>query len=236
MSHDNNQDRIGADLIAFEGIDGSGKSTQARLLLSALQRNSVPVEYISFPRTSERGYGEAIAMFLRGEFGSVEAVHPYLIAALFAGDRAAARRLMIGWLEAGRVVVADRYFYSNLAFQSAKLEGLSSKTSFADWLRHIEYSCNEIPQPAMTLFFDAPFDFVEANIRARLEEHRPYLNGAADIHETALHLQEKVASEYRRFAGVDPRFKVIRCADASGDMRTTDSIHNEVVSVLTTQG
>ena len=236
MSSNYNQGGNGAGLIAFEGIDGSGKSTQAKLLLAALQRTSVPVEYISFPRTSEHGYGEAIAMFLRGEFGSVEQVHPYLIAALFAGDRSAARHLMAGWLEAGKIVVADRYFYSNLAFQSAKIDELSRKLQFADWLHHIEYTCNEIPEPAMTLFFDAPFEFVEANIRARVDEHREYLNGAADIHESALHLQQQVAVEYQRFARADPRFRVIRCTDEDGSMRSPQSIHNEVVSLLANAG
>jgi len=236
MSCDKNEARIAANLIAFEGIDGSGKSTQAKLLLNALRRNSVPAEYISFPRTSERGYGEAIAMFLRGEFGSVEAVHPYLVAALFAGDRAAARRVMEEWLEASRIIIADRYFYSNLAFQSAKIDGLQNKDKFLDWLRHVEYSCNEIPEPSITLFFDAPFHFVEANIRARVVEHRPYLNGLADIHEAALHLQQEVAHEYRGFAQTDSQFKIIRCADPNGRMRTADSIHKEVLSLLLDAG
>src|SRR6185369_6651424 len=97
-------------LIAFEGLDGSGKSTQAALLIESLRNRGFDTEYLSFPRTEEKGYGEAIAMFLRGEFGSVESVHPYLIAALFAGDRAVAGPEIHGWLANGKSVVVDRYF------------------------------------------------------------------------------------------------------------------------------
>jgi dTMP kinase len=117
-------------LVAFEGLDGSGKSTQARLLMQSLRNRGIDCEYISFPRTKERGYGEAIAMFLRGEFGSVDSVHPYLVAALFAGDRAAANSTIRSWLAEGKFVVADRYFYSNAAFQAAKLTSDTAKRDF----------------------------------------------------------------------------------------------------------
>jgi dTMP kinase len=220
-------------IVAFEGLDGSGKSTQVSLLLDRLRSTGVEHEYISFPRTEEPGYGEAIAMFLRGEFGAVEDVSPYLIASLFAGDRAAAKPLLDTWLQSGKLIVADRYFYSNLAFQSAKLLGSAKKQHFRAWLKQVEFGCHRIPPAALTVFFDVPFAFVQSNIiHQRPHEVRSYLNGHPDIHETALDLQERVAIEYRSLAADDSSFCTISCADVAGQMRTVQDIHQEVTRLL----
>ncbi len=220
-------------LIAFEGLDASGKSTQIRLLLKALAERKIEYECISFPRTREPGYGEAIAMFLRGELGSVAEVNPYLIAGLYAGDRATARAHIEERLKAGCLVVADRYTYSNLAFQGAKIADPAAKRQFLVWLRRLEFESIGLPVPALTIFFDAPLEFVRAKLSARQsDERRSYLRGKADIHESALDLQEKVALEYRSFAAEDPNF--IAVALASG--RSIPDIHREVMQTLQARG
>ena len=76
--------------IVLEGLDGAGKSTQDRMLRQLLSERGVESEYVHFPRFDAPVYGELIARFLRGEFGGVNEVDPYLVALLFAGDRAAA--------------------------------------------------------------------------------------------------------------------------------------------------
>lgn len=73
-------------LIVLEGLDGSGKSTQVQLLKSYLQTVSKELEYIHFPRYDAPVYGDLIGKFLRGGFGSIENVHPQLVALLYAED------------------------------------------------------------------------------------------------------------------------------------------------------
>ena len=234
----NKADRVVARpaIVAFEGIDGSGKSTQSELLHEWLKAEGEPVRHISFPRLSERGYGEAIAMFLRGEFGSIEQVHPYLIASLFAGDRASAVRDIQQWLGEGNLVLVDRYFYSNLAFQGAKIEGAEAKRAFASWLEHIEFDCNRIPRADINLFFDVPMNFVLANVSRRTQEQRSYLNGREDIHEVAGDFQQRVVAEYRSFGALDPSFIALDCADELGTMRSVDSIQRQLREVLANAG
>jgi len=223
-------------IVAFEGIDGSGKSTQSGLLHEWLKTEGAPVRHISFPRVSERGYGEAIAMFLRGEFGSLEQVHPYLAASLFAGDRASAVREIQKWLDEGSLVLVDRYFYSNLAFQAAKIEDPDAKRAFASWLERVEFECNRIPRADLNIFFDVPMDFVLSNVSRRAQEQRSYLNGRDDIHEAAGQFQQQVVVEYRNFGRRDPTFVVFDCADEHGAMRSADNIQQQLRSLLASAG
>ena len=109
-------------LIVLEGLDGAGKSTQVKKLKAYLEQvGPKPMEYIHFPRYNAPVYGDLISRFLRGDFGSNETVHPQLVALLFAEDRHGASRDMKDVLSRGGTVLLDRYVYSNVAYQCAKL-------------------------------------------------------------------------------------------------------------------
>ena len=112
-----------ATLIAIEGIDGAGKGTQAGRLVNALRETGLRVDSLQFPRYSATTFGSAIGDFLNGRFGSLNDVHPQLAAVLYAGDRFESRELLLRMMEANDVVVLDRFVGSNLAHQSAKLDG-----------------------------------------------------------------------------------------------------------------
>jgi hypothetical protein len=115
-----NVDKLIMSFIVIEGIDGSGKSTQLKKTLEFLGRQRVRFKYIHFPRTDSPVYGDLIARFLRGDLGDLKSVNPYLVALIYAGDRYDARIQISEWLNEGFLVVADRYVYSNVAFQCAK--------------------------------------------------------------------------------------------------------------------
>ncbi|NTV19713.1 MAG: thymidylate kinase, partial [Bacteroidales bacterium] len=86
-------------LIVLEGLDGAGKSTQINLLQKYFEDRGVVVKYLHFPRFDSPVYGDLIARFLRGDLGSIDQVHPYLIALLFAGDRKDAGDMIREWLK-----------------------------------------------------------------------------------------------------------------------------------------
>ena len=109
-------------LVVLEGLDGAGKSTQVKKLRSYLEEVFGKIEYIHFPRYDAPVYGELISSFLRGDFGDNETVHPQLVALLFAEDRHGAAPGMKQILAQGGTVLLDRYVYSNIAYQCAKVK------------------------------------------------------------------------------------------------------------------
>ena len=104
--------------VVLEGLDGAGKSTQVRRLRRFFEERGLGVEYLHLPRFDAPVYGELIARFLRGEFGAADEVDSYLVALLFAGDRAGAAAQIRAGLAGGRGVVLDRYVRSNVAYQA----------------------------------------------------------------------------------------------------------------------
>ena len=179
--------------IVLEGLDGAGKSTQIGMLERLLASRGVASEFLHFPRFDAPVYGELIARFLRGELGPVEGVDPYVVALLFAGDRAGAAPMLRRWLDDGKVVLLDRYVYSNVGFQCAKLPAGEQRSRLRRWILDLEFGYNAIPRPDLSLFLDVPFAFTERKLAQQREGgDRDYLKGARDIHEDSLDLQRRV--------------------------------------------
>lgn len=211
--------------IVLEGLDGAGKSTQLRMLRQLLADRGRESAHIHFPRFDAPVYGELIARFLRGEFGRADQVDPYLVALLFAGDRADAAPQIRQWLAEGRAVVLDRYVYSNIGYQCAKLPDEASRRRLARWILDLEFGRNALPRPDLSIFLDVPFSFTERKLaEARAGDDRAYLAGGEDIHEQSLDLQRRVREVFLDAAAGDPALRVVDCATAGGTMASPDEI------------
>ncbi|WP_289303602.1 dTMP kinase [Alistipes finegoldii] len=219
--------------IVLEGLDGAGKSTQIRMLRQLFADRGVESEYVHFPRFDSPVYGQLIARFLRGEFGGVQEVDPYLVALIFAGDRADAAPQIRQWLAEGKAVVLDRYVYSNVGFQCAKLPAGEERDRLADWIVNLEFGHNALPRPDLSLFLDVPFAFTERKLsEVREGDDRDYLQGGQDIHEASLQLQQDVRSVYLASASKDPSLRVVDCSDASGAMESPEGIFAKIRAEL----
>ena len=200
--------------IVLEGLDGAGKSTQIRMLRQLF-------------------YGELVARFLRGEFGGVNEVDPYLVALLFAGDRAAAGPQIRAWIAEGKAVILDRYVYSNVGFQCAKLPAGEQRDRLAQWILDLEFGYNNLPRPDLSLFLDVPFAFTERKLtEVREGDDRDYLQGGNDIHEGALDLQQRVREVYLQAAAKDAALRVVDCSDPSGAMDTPEHNFDKIRAAL----
>ncbi len=220
-------------LIVLEGLDGSGKSTQVRLLREYLEKVCGKLEYIHFPQYDSVVYGPLISRFLAGGFGSKENVHPNLVALLFAEDRHGAGPRMKEVLDAGGTVLLDRYVYSNIAYQCAKLPEGSEREELRNWILNTEYGVFGIPRPDLNIFLDVPVSFVESRLRSeRAGEDRKYLQGGSDIHEADIEFQKTVRRIYMEQCATDPNFIRINCAGEDGGILSEGEIFDKIKDLV----
>jgi dTMP kinase len=216
-------------LIVLEGLDGAGKSTQLKMVTAYFTSQGRKVEYLHFPRYTAPVYGELIAKFLRGDFGAIDQVHPQLVALLFAEDRRDAAAQIRRWMDEGRVVILDRYVYSNIAFQCAKLPDAAEAAALRDWIFELEYQHNDIPRPTLNIFLDVPISFVDAKLKViRKGGDRAYLEGKSDIHEADIRFQVSVRERYLDECRRDPQFIRIDCSDPAGNMLPAADIFRRI--------
>lgn len=221
-------------LVVVEGLDGSGKSTQVKKLRTYMEQKFGEVDYIHFPRYDAPVYGDLIGRFLKGDFGPIDAVHPRLVALLYAEDRHRAAAGMKAALKNGATVLLDRYVYSNIAYQCAKISNTLEREELREWIVNTEYIEFDIPKPDLNIFLDVPIGFVENKLSSvRNGNDRDYLSaGEKDIHEADMEFQKKVRDVYLRQCDVDPKFIRIDCAAEDGSILPPDEIFYKVKKVV----
>lgn len=209
-------------LIVIEGTDGSGKSTQFRLLTDRLESEQVNFQKLVFPQYSEPS-SALIRMYLGGEFGkSPSDVNAYAASAFYSVDRYASYRKVWGkWYEEGGLVVSDRYTTSNAVHQASK-EPEDKREDFLNWLYDFEYDKLGLPRPDLVIYLDVPTDFTEKMLRHRESE----TNTHADIHEQDMQYLA-TCRRMGRAAAEHYGWTVIRCV-RDGAMRSVEDIHEEI--------
>ncbi len=213
-------------LIVFEGIDGSGKSTQFRMLCERLTERGAAFERVVFPQYSEPS-SALIRMYLAGEFGSDPAdVNPYAASAFYAVDRYASFvRVWRKTYESGGLVLADRYTTSNAIHQASKLPA-GRRVEFFRWLYEFEFDLMALPKPAAVIYMDVPLETALGQMRSR--EAKTGTHG--DIHETDaayLALCRECGAQAADYYG----WNKIQCV-RDGRMRTPEDIHEEVFELV----
>ena len=209
-------------LIVIEGTDGSGKSTQFRLMSQRLEAEHVTFQHIVFPRYQEES-SALIRMYLGGQFGEKPSdVNAYAASSFYAVDRYASYKMDWGkWYEAGGLVLSDRYTTSNAVHQASK-EPEDKQAEFLKWLYDFEYEKLGLPCPDLTIYLDVPTDFTEKLLRSR----EAATSTQADIHEKDMQYLatcRKTGKMAAQFYG----WTIINCVK-DGQMRSMEDIHEEI--------
>lgn len=209
-------------LIVLEGTDGSGKSTQFRLMAQRLTEENIKFHRLVFPRY-ENDSSALIRMYLGGQFGTKPSdVNAYAASAFYAVDRYASyKQDWEKWYADGGLILSDRYTTSNAVHQASKETG-ENRDAFLKWLYEFEYDKLGLPRPDLTIYLDVPTDFTE-----KLMRHREQDTGTkADIHEQDteyLNTCRRTGRAAAEFYG----WTVIDCVK-DGAMRSIEDIHNEI--------
>lgn len=208
-------------LIVFEGTDGSGKATQARMMAERLKRENVAFREIDFPRYGNP-FAEPARLYLQGVLGSKPGdVSAYSASVLYAVDRFASyREDWGGAYEAGEVILANRYTTSNAVHQASKLPD-EEREVFLDWLFDLEYGKLELPEPDLVIYLDLPTELSEQMMRRR----ETATGTTADIHEQDAAYLRRCRENARKVANTC-RWRIIDCSEG-GRIRTVEDIHAE---------
>ncbi|MEG0876652.1 MAG: deoxynucleoside kinase [Oscillospiraceae bacterium] len=213
-------------LIVLEGIDGSGKSTQYKLLTDRLEKEGLPFRRVVFPRYKESS-SALLRSYLSGEFGSEPSdVNAFAASTFFFVDRFASYKTDWGeFYRNGGTVICDRYTTSNAIHQGAKLpEG--EQPQFLDWLYDFEFRLMELPRPDVVLYMDIDL----ATCLRQMREREARTDTAADIHETH---GDYLAACLKTGAVAAERlgWQKIRCLE-NGSMRSVSAIHEDIYSSI----
>ena len=214
-------------LIVLEGTDGSGKSTQFRLLCDRLQKEGTAFQKLVFPQYSEPS-SALLRMYLGGEFGSHPSdVNAYAASVFFAVDRYAAWKKVWGkGYETGELILSDRYTTSNAVHQGGKLSP-EDQPAFFDWLFDFEYHKLGLPAPDVVIYLDMPTQESVKLLRAR--ENATHTKG--DIHE----VDEDYLAACRKTALLAAKhcgWRRVSCVDENGQLRSIEDIHQEIWDII----
>jgi dTMP kinase len=217
-------------LIAIEGIDGSGKHTQAKMLADALrkQHGNAYARMFSFPRYNNSISSRFIQDYLKGAMGGVYDNIPLLTALPYALDRfewlKEMRGLRIPWDSRRDFTICDRWVASNIAHQCGKVYS----PDCGDWeklatdIENVEYKILGLPKADITILL---------NMSATVSKTRTDGRGdAADIHQDDVGYLSHVAAVYRALAHGEGWVTIDLLGD--GARRTKEDINDEIMQIL----
>ena len=220
--------------INFEGIDGSGKSTQSKLFRKYLEEKGLNVVEISFPQYGKKSAG-LVEEYLSGKYGSSKDVGSYRASIFFACDRYDASFQIKKWLNENKIVIADRYISSNAGHQGGKMSDPKERTEFLTWLYDLEYGIFKIPRPDVVFILKTSSQIAKKMSGKVIDEDKKkkkasFLgNKKRDIHELNLEHLENALKSYLELAERFPDdFKVIECLE-NGKLLPIETIHQKIL-------
>lgn len=213
-------------LIVFEGIDGSGKSTQSSLTKKRLQKSKTEFRSVAFPRYDNPS-AALIKMYLGGEFGTDPSdVNAYAASCFYAVDRVAS--YLQDWRDyykSGGIIIMDRYTTSNAIHQSAKLP-FEKRAEYLRWLSDFEFNLLELPRPDAVIYMDIPFELA----LRRISEREAATKTSGDIHERDKEYLKICCECGLQAADIYGWNKIPLVKD--GKERTVEDINDEIFAVI----
>lgn len=213
-------------IIVIDGIDGSGKKTQTKLLVDRLKKLKKKVVAIDFPQYEKNFFGQNIKKFLTQEEFNFLKTHPKVASLWYAADRWESKEKMEKYLKEGYFVIVDRYVTANQIHQGSKFEyvdgGEFKRKEFVKWLETLEYGVFKIPKPDIVFYLS-----LDPYVAKKITATR--LNDIAD--KDMLHQVSSRNSAMKLLKEVK-NMKKIDCDNGEGGIKTREEISDLIFSQI----
>ncbi|MES2315646.1 MAG: dTMP kinase [Patescibacteria group bacterium] len=215
-------------LIVIDGTDGSGKATQAGLLVKHLHKDGRKVKVIDFPQYYSNFFGKFIGHCLSEQYYNFINIHPKIAAVLFAADRFETKDKIEKWLKDGNIVIANRYASAAQIHQGGKIKNTKKREAFLKWLAEMEYEVFKIPRPNAVFYLDVPIKITVELMRQRDQKtKRTYLKKKKDVFEKDLKFLENSRQSALWLAKTQKGWIKIGC-EKDGKIDTRENIHAKI--------
>ncbi|GAC1573831.1 MAG: thymidylate kinase [Candidatus Doudnabacteria bacterium] len=215
--------------IVLDGTDGTGKSTQTKLLVEVLKGKGFDVEMADFPQYGQKSAG-MVEDYLNGKYGSE--VDAYVASVMYALDRYDASFKIRDWLSQGKIVVSNRYVTANAGHQGGKIDNKKERIKFFKWLDNLEYNIFKIPKPNMNLILHIPADISQKLVDKKPKQSRGYAKGVykkRDIHEKDLNHLKRAEAVFLQIADIFPNTNLIECME-NHKLLTPEEVHHKILN------
>ncbi|KND50725.1 MAG: dTMP kinase [Parcubacteria bacterium C7867-003] len=219
-------------LIVIDGIDGSGKATQVKLLETRLKKEGIKVKTTEFPNYEENFFGGLIGEYLAGAYGDFSEIDPRVGSVLYAADRFESKERINKWLGEGYTVLIDRYASANQIHQGGKIKDLKERKKFLAWLDEMEFSVFKIPKPDLVIYLDVPFEVSKMWLEKKiLLRKKKYLKGRVDVAEENLNYLKNSRESALLLAKQNKNWEKVVCCKGMVCMMP-EEVHEQVFGVV----
>lgn len=213
--------------IIIEGTDGSGKTTQLNLLNKWLEEAGIRTHTIDFPQYDEF-WGRMVGRYLRGEFGELEEVNPYLVSVLFMLDQAKLNRKISKWIKEDYYVLSNRYVTSSMAHQTSKFASDRQQRQYLEWINKAAYKELGLIKEDLTIVLYADTEILkDLSVKARMRKSKYTIT--KDIAEDHGEHQKNSAEIYVKLCTEIETWELVNCMNEENRLKSVEEVHKMVL-------
>lgn len=210
--------------IVIDGTDGSGKTTQFNLLKDTLIAEGYDVATTDFPQYGKKSAG-LVEEYLNGKYGQV---NPQASSIFYAADRFDASFQMKEWLQAGKIIISNRYVTASAGHQGGKIAEREERIAYFKWLDNLEYTIFGIPKPDLNIILHVPAEIAQGLVDKKDEKMRAYAEGKKrDLHEADLNHLKNAEKVYLEISKLFPNTKLVECMEGER-LLTPQEVHAKI--------
>ena len=215
-------------LIVIDGVDGSGKGTQTKMLADTLKAEGYVFELTDFPQYGQKSAG-LVEEYLNGKYGQVD---PYKSSVFYAVDRFDASFKIRQWLDEGKIVISNRYVTASAGHQGGKIPNQAERIKYFKWLDNLEYNIFGIPKPDLNILLHVPAKVAQKLVDRKSKDLRKYAAGKKrDLHEKDLKHLENAEKVFIEISRLFPNTKMVECVER-GVLLNPQQVHNKVWNLV----